>query len=120
MRAQLRLAAAGAALAALLTPALGLGASTAPTLKQTSDSGFPDKVYSLQLPKKTTLKGLSVTENGEPVVGLGVEAPGSANAAILLIDASQSMSGAPIKGAMSEPATAPPAERSWMNALIFG
>jgi VWFA-related protein len=103
MRLHLGLAIAGAALAALLTPALGVGAASAPKLSESQESGFPDKVYTLQLPQKTTLKpgALSVTENGDPVIGLGVEAPGAANAAILLIDASNSMKGKPIAGAMT-------------------
>jgi tight adherence protein B len=103
MRLHLGLAIAGAALAALLTPALGVGAASAPKLSESQESGFPDKVYTLQLPQKTTLKpgALSVTENGDPVIGLGVEAPGAANAAILLIDASNSMKGKPIAGAIT-------------------
>jgi tight adherence protein B len=119
MRNKVELAIAGAALAALLTPALGVGASPkakakaqqaqaqaqgqAAKLSESQDSGFPDKVYTLQLPQKTTLKPgqLSVTENGNPVVGLGVEAPGAANGVILLIDGSKSMTGKPIAGAMN-------------------
>jgi tight adherence protein B len=99
----LGLAALGAALAALLTPAFGLGASGAPTLREVDESGFPDKVYLLQLPEKTTLtsNNVSVTENGQPVLALALASPGAANAALLLIDASNSMKGAPIAGAMS-------------------
>jgi tight adherence protein B len=111
MRGRIGLAVAGAALAALLTPVLGVAAKAhkaakasgpSPTLSQAPDSGFPDKVYSLQLPRKSTLKPgqLSVTENGSPVIGLGVEAPGQTNGVVLLIDASESMKGKPIHGAM--------------------
>ena len=104
MRMLARLAAGGAAVAALAAPALALGAEDAPTLKEASGSGFPDRAYVLSLPKRTavTASRLTVTENGEPVQGLAVEAPGgSASGAILLIDASNSMRGAPIEGAMA-------------------
>ena len=98
------LAVLGAALAALLTPALGVAQSgAAPTLKETADSGFPDKFFTLTLPRKATITAgsVSISENGGPVLGLGVEAPGAANAAVLAIDASNSMAGPPIAGAMN-------------------
>ena len=107
MRAQLRLAVAGAALAALLAPALTIAATGSsggapPTLSEASDSAFPDKVYTLQLPRRTNIKPgeVSVTENGDPVSGLRVDAPGATNGVVLLIDASKSMTGKPIHGAM--------------------
>jgi tight adherence protein B len=111
MRGGIGLAVAGAVLAALLVPTLGVAAKApkakkargpAPTLSQTPDSSFPDKIYSLQLPHKATVKPgqLSVTENGSPVIGLGVAAPGQTNGVVLLIDASESMKGKPIHGAM--------------------
>ena len=107
MKPAARIAAAGAALAALVTlavPTLALGqGGAAPTLREEGDSEFPDKVYTVQLPQKTTLQGrkVVVTENGLPVTGLSVTAPGgTASGAILLIDASNSMKGAPIAGAM--------------------
>jgi tight adherence protein B len=110
VRLTARITAAGAALAAfaalaLPTLALGQGASGGtPTLREEGDSEFPDKVYTVQLPQKTTLQGrkVVVTENGLPVTGLSVTAPGgTASGAILLIDASNSMKGAPIAGAMA-------------------
>ncbi|TML45502.1 MAG: VWA domain-containing protein [Actinobacteria bacterium] len=103
MRLKVGLAVAGAALAALLTAALGIGAGPAPTLSVSPDSGFPDKVYTLQLPHSATVKPgqVSVTENGDPVTGLGVAAPGVSNGVTLLVDASKSMTGKPIKGAMN-------------------
>ena len=121
MKIRTGLAVTGAALlAALLTPALGGGATpqqkakakaqqakaqaqaAAPTLSVAPDSSFPDKIYNVQLPHKATVGAgqLAVTENGDPVIGLGVEAPGAANGVILLIDASDSMKGKPIAGAM--------------------
>jgi tight adherence protein B len=95
---------AGVALAALLTPAFGAGANRAPTLRNAPGTGFPDRDYFLQFPSKVQLTPgtVSVTENGEPVIGLSIEAPGgTASGAILLVDASKSMTGKPIKGAMA-------------------
>ena len=103
MRLIARIVIASAALAALVVPTLALGQGAAPTLREEGDSTFPDKVYTVQLPQKTTLAGRNVTvsENGSPVSGLSVSAPGgTASGAILLIDASNSMKGAPIAGAM--------------------
>jgi len=99
------IAAAGAALAALLAPTASLG-QPAGQLKLTESptSGFPDRAYLLTLPKTQPLSTaqLSVTENDGPVVGLGVQPPGgSSSGAVLLIDASNSMEGAPIAGAMA-------------------
>jgi len=99
-----RIAATSAALAALVTPALALGQARAPTLTATPPtSGFPDRAYILQLPERRALTPatVDVTENGGPVTGLAVEAPGTTTGAILLIDASNSMRGAPIAGAMA-------------------
>jgi len=99
-----RLVLAGAALAALALPAASLGQGGAPTLREAPGSGFPDRQYVLQLPRSQPLSGLQVdvTENGGSVVGVGIEAPGgSSSGAVLLIDASNSMRGAPIEGAMA-------------------
>jgi len=99
-----RIAATSAALAALVAPALALGQSAAPTITQSSGAGFPDRAYLLQLPSSRALTAaqVEVTENGSPVAGLAVVPPGgSRSGAILLIDASNSMEGAPIKGAMA-------------------
>lgn len=112
MSSQLRLTIPGAALAALLVPVLALGApapkqqaqqAQAPTLTESPDSGFPDKVYALQLPHVADVKAgqVSVTENGDPPLAVDVEAPGVANGVVLMIDASKSMTGKPIAGAMN-------------------
>ncbi|HSI97572.1 MAG TPA: type II secretion system F family protein, partial [Gaiellaceae bacterium] len=72
-------------------------------LKEERSSGFPDRAYLLQLPESRALTAgqIDVTENGSPVVSLAVQAPGgSASGAVLLIDASNSMKGAAIEGAM--------------------
>ncbi|MGH3078532.1 MAG: VWA domain-containing protein [Gaiellaceae bacterium] len=105
MRRLVRICAAGAALAALaalVAPVAALGQGGQLKLSESPTTGFPDKAYLLQLPKKQALTAgnVSVTENGGPVVGLAVEPPGgSASGAMLLIDASNSMKGAPIAGA---------------------
>ena len=99
-----RLLLTGAALAALVVPATVLGQNAAPTLRAESGAGFPDRSYLLGLPESRALSELQVevTENGGSVLGLGIEAPGgSASGAVLLIDASNSMQGAPIAGAMA-------------------
>ena len=73
-------------------------------LTESPSAGFPDRAYLLALPqtRPLTASGLTVTENGGPVVGLGVQPPGgSSSGALLLIDASNSMEGAPIAGAMA-------------------
>jgi len=96
-----RIAGTSAALAALVVPALALGQAPAPKLTPAPGASFPDRAYILQLPSRTALTQVAVTENGGPVTGLAVEAPGTTTGAILLIDASNSMRGAPIAGAMA-------------------
>ena len=103
MKLLARIAVTSAALAALVTPALALGQGAGLTLTPTSSAGFPDRNYLLALPTSRALTAaqVSVTENGSPVAGLAVVPPGgSRSGAILLIDASNSMKGAPIRGAM--------------------
>ena len=97
-----RIALAGAAIAALCLPALALAQT--PTLKEAPGTGFPDRFYLLQLPSQRTLETsqLTITENGEPVTALGVEPPDSGTSGVvLLLDASNSMKGQPIAGAMA-------------------
>ena len=64
--------------------------------------GVPDKAYLVGLgsTRPLTAAQVEVTENGGPVTGLAVAPPGgSASGAVMLIDASNSMKGAPIKDA---------------------
>ena len=103
---KLRFVLGGALLAVLALPALALGQTGAPRLQAAPATSFPDRQYLLQLPTQRTLtaKQLTITENGEPVLqdSVGVEAPGSGTSGvILLIDASNSMKGQPIVGAMA-------------------
>ena len=90
--------------AAALSVAIGTAVSAegAPSLTDTS-ARFPDRFYSLQLPERRLLTAadVSVTENGEPVANVSVTSPGGpGSVAVLAIDASNSMKGAPIAGAM--------------------
>jgi VWFA-related protein len=74
------------------------------TLRDAPDTAFPDRVYELQLPTAKTLTADDVTirENGAPPSGqIAVEAPSSSSGAIMAIDASESMRGEPIEGAMA-------------------
>jgi tight adherence protein B len=99
----LRTAIASAAAAALVVPTLALGQGAAPKLSESSTSGFPDKAYLLTLSSTQALdaSNVVVTENTNPVSGLGVTPPGGdKSGALLLIDASNSMQGAPIRNAM--------------------
>ena len=101
-RGRIRLAIVGAAVAALCIPALAAGQT--PTLTEATGTGFPDRAYLLGLPTQRTLEAgqLTITENGGAVTAVGVEPPDSGTSGvILLIDASNSMKGAPIAGAMS-------------------
>jgi tight adherence protein B len=104
VKVNLRIAIASAAVAALALPALALGQDAAPKLSESPTSGFPDKAYVITLPTRQALTAskLDVTESGQAVSGLGVAPPGgSKSGAILLIDASNSMKGAPIQNAMA-------------------
>ena len=103
MRRLVGIAAASAAIVALVLPGLASGQG-APKLTDSPSSAFPDRAYLLQLPERRALTaaGVTVTENGGPVSGLAVVPPGGATTgAILLIDASNSMRGAPLQGAMA-------------------
>jgi tight adherence protein B len=93
---------AGAALVVLGAPTGALAQNPAPTLREAPDSGFPEKVFQLGMPGRhaVTAGSVSLSENGTPVSDLSVEAPGAANGVVLMVDASNSMQGAPIQGAM--------------------
>jgi tight adherence protein B len=98
-----RIAFMSAAFAALIAPTLALGQGSTPRLSEAQDSEFPDRVYLYRTPVQTALtaSNLNVTENGGPVSGLAVDSGSKSSGAILLIDASNSMAGAPIAGAMA-------------------
>ena len=100
MKSLVRIVVASAAVAALAMPGLALGQGGGPTLREAQDSGFPDRVYIYRTPERTALENFQVTENGGAVDGLAVTSATRSSGAILLIDASNSMKGAPIAGAM--------------------
>jgi tight adherence protein B len=98
---RIRFLVVGAAVAALALPMAALGQT--PTLREAQDSAFPDKVYIFRTPVPTNLStsNFSVTENGGPVTALAVDSSAKSSGAIVLIDASDSMRGAPLDGAMA-------------------
>ena len=107
MRQRLFAAAAVAALFALCTGSAVAAAASAPKLTPTKASSFPNRSYILSFPNATHVatEGVSVFENGQPVNDLLVELPGQTPGSatvgvVLLIDASLSMQGEPIKQAM--------------------
>lgn len=91
-----------AAIVTLGAPVGALGQGNAPTLRMAPNSSFPKPVFVLELPERRAVSAgsISLAENGVPVTDLTVEAPGTASGVILLVDASNSMQGAPIQGAM--------------------
>ncbi len=75
-------------------------------LTEANPGAFPDRAYVLTLPKRQALTTgqVKVTENGDPPDSLSVVPAGAAVggfATILVIDASNSMKGTPIKDAMA-------------------
>ena len=94
------------AAAALFAAVVATGAQSASSVSITeaTDSNFPDMAFVLTLPKKQPLTAaqLGVTENRKPVQDLSVAKPGAGNVGVVLvIDASNSMKGRPIAGAMA-------------------
>ena len=98
-----------AALAALV--ALGGVAAPAPAaselpLRELGGARFPDRAFLLTLPEPVALDAsrVIVRENGEPVTGLTVDPASAADAGefavVLVIDASNSMRGEAIEGAV--------------------
>ena len=96
--------AALAAIAALPAPA---AAAAAPELTALTSARFPDRAYALTLPEERRLAtgDVEVLENGQRVASPSlVPADRLGNSAfgmVLVIDASHSMRGAPIEGAMT-------------------
>jgi len=91
-----------AVLVSLVAPVGAVAQSASPTLSEAQDSSFPEKKLVLRLPERRALTEgkVTISENGGTVTNLTVDAPGTGSGAILLIDASNSMQGAPIAGAM--------------------
>jgi tight adherence protein B len=93
---------AAAAVAALVAALSASAAESGLTLSESS-ARFPDRGYVLSLPKAQQLSraNVKVSENGRPVTNLAVVEPGDVGfVTFLVIDASNSMAGAPIADAM--------------------
>jgi len=95
-----------ALLAAALTAAPSAAGKSGLTLTEAGNPPFPDRAFVLTLPSDRPLSAdqLRVRENGTPVTGLTVvpAALGKGNqfGVVLVIDASDSMKGKPIAGAL--------------------
>jgi tight adherence protein B len=101
----LQIIAALAALAALLAtgPASARGAEL--DIEKAGSAEFPQRAYTLHTPERTALgvEDVTVTENGQPVDALSVESAalaGGSFGTVLVIDASDSMRGDAIEGAI--------------------
>jgi tight adherence protein B len=121
LRVGIALAAAVATLGSLAATA---GAAPSPLhLTEAAGAGFPERAFVLSLPAGERLEPsrVSVTENGHRVVDLAfapTTAPGASSGAVLAVDASNSMRGAPISGAM-DAARAFAARRNVNQSLAF-
>jgi len=95
---------AAAALAAPLA-AIAAGGGTV-QVTQAAGARFPDRIFTLSLPRKMALTAdrVHVTENGKPVADVAVARAGAGGKSdfgvVLAIDASNSMKGKPIAGAL--------------------
>ena len=103
MRRLVGIAAASAAVAALVVPGLasGQGALRSSRSRRARASRIARTCSSSRNDARSRPRASTVSENGGPVSGLAVVPPGgAATGALLLIDASNSMKGAPLQGAM--------------------
>jgi tight adherence protein B len=98
-----------ASLAALLAATSAAGAGAAParvTITEVGGASFPDRAFVLTLPRPVPLgaAAVQVTENGRPVHALRVASTsgrgGNNLGVVLVVDASDSMRGAPINNAL--------------------
>src|SRR5215210_3127840 len=95
-------------LAALVASALAPAAGASPTasLSPAGDARFPERAFLLTLKERTRLdrSRVNVTENGGPVRHLSVQGVGAARRSrlgvVLAMDASDSMRGRPLAGAL--------------------
>src|SRR5436189_541451 len=97
------LAVALCAAAAAAPPALAEG----PRISPAGNPAFPDRAYSLRIPSQLALSAsdVDVRENGQPAQQVAVASAQNANqgefGTVLVIDASDSMRGGGIAGAMN-------------------
>ncbi len=92
--------------AAVLATAATAASGGSPTIIEANPGAFPNRAYVLTMPKRQqiTASQVEVTENGKPVKSVTVTPAGAAVdgfATIMVIDASNSMKGAPIVDAMA-------------------
>ena len=105
MRKRLGIALAAALVACASLVAAGTAADPL-RLTEAGTSAFPQRTYVLSLPagQRLAASAVKVTENGKGVIGLSVkpvgEEGGVSSGTVLAIDASKSMSGAPIASAV--------------------
>jgi tight adherence protein B len=96
----------GGIIGACLWLVAGASAAGGLHLTEAKSAGFPERAYVLSLPAGARLQAsaVKVSENGHGVNGLSVVPAGAASdvasGTVLAIDASNSMRGAPIKGAV--------------------
>ena len=96
-----------AAAAAACLASSAAGASSGPVLTEAGGATFPDRLYVLSLPKNMDLSPdkVRILESGNPVADVDVVPAVAAGRAdfgvVLVIDASNSMKGRPIAGAMA-------------------
>ena len=96
-----------AAASLALAAAVGAGAGSDGISITQATSTFPTKSFVLSLPAKAAINAgkVTVTENGAPVSGLQVVPESAGSKALfgvaVIVDASDSMRGAPIAGAMN-------------------
>jgi tight adherence protein B len=103
-RAAQALVAAVLVVSALLAQTAGAANGQRAKISEAPVSHFPDMAYVLSLKEKQALSAsqVSATENGSPVRDVSVSKPGAEGfGVVLLIDASKSMEGRPIAGAMA-------------------
>jgi tight adherence protein B len=118
------LLAVGAIVAVVATTTAALAAEQRPRITEAAGSGFPSRSYVLTLPHGMTLKSgaVHVFENGKGAADVSVTPVGESSsrqfAAVLVIDASTSMEGAPERAAF-EAARAFAAQRKGQEQLAI-
>jgi tight adherence protein B len=102
-----RLTSALAGAFCVVAAAVPAAAAEGPQISPAGSAVFPQRAYSLRIPSELALSAsdVQVRENGEPAVGVGVASPSDASkgefGTVLVIDASESMQGDGIAGAMN-------------------
>jgi tight adherence protein B len=101
-----RLTATLAAVLCAAATAAPAAAAAGPQISPAGNAAFPERAYSLRIPSELALSAsnVQVRENGQQIGDVNVASARQASrgefGTVLVIDASQSMRGAPIRGAM--------------------